>query len=74
MEKVKAYWVISREKSETLCVLRLHINEAGHAGVKGGGVDCGHSAAILHTCRAVIEGSDGVGSARVAGKRTLSIQ
>ena len=63
------YWVSSgREKSETLCILCLHSSEAGHAGVEGGGVDCGHGAAILHTRRAVVEGGDSVGSARVAEK------
>ena len=66
--KVKAYWVCGRQKSETLCVLCLHSSEAGHAGVEGGGVDCGHGAAILHTRRAVVEGGDSVSSARVAEK------
>ena len=74
VEKVKSYWVSSgREKSETLCVLCLHSSEAGHAGVEGGGVDCGHGAAIRHTSRAVVEGGDGVCSARVAEKEIGSL-
>ena len=66
--KVIAYRVSGRQKSETLCVLCLHSSEAGHAGVEGGGVDCGHGAAILHTSRAVVEGGDSVSCARVAEK------
>lgn len=72
VEKLEAYWVSGCEKSETLCVLCLHSSEAGHADVEEGGVDCGHGAAILNTCRAVVEGGDSVGSARVSGKGIVS--
>ena len=72
LEKLKAYWVSGREKSETLCVLCLHSSEAGHADVEEGAVDCGHGAAIFNTCRAVAEGGDSFGSARISGKGIVS--
>ena len=68
VDKAETYWTSRGEKSITLCIFCLHGSEAGHAGVECGGVDCGHSAAILDTRGAVVEGGDSVSSGRVAEK------